>query len=872
MWGFISIFDFRHGRSTRRLLSDRSHPSGEISGAGYSKSKLQMLTNSDDASRENHDGEERDAMIPDAAKTSVKELMEEEIFSERDEKQHIRTADTEAKESDMERGRKSKKNRKRSKKTSKSSGDLHFDPADAQTLAPESLDLEVVINELCHRKSTNCTKHDWSNEKLVEAIKLFLDRRLTDGNHLREDRTIDNYKDFVKALQTSSSNKELILELLKDPNSLVVKKIGDLEDSQLEKDRNSDPLASYWELNNSNESKPSVPVVRKQHSFFRRRSKSLENIALGGNENCRASNRIVILKPVPTAVKISETEKKLSSSLQTEKIASQFSFAEIKRKLKHAIGKERNGVPSDGKANNFPYEHQKSGNSEKGIGGEKVGWNSPNRNHFYIERFAKPAIGIKKKDKNSKPNDTGKSMGSETVEYPEQRVSNIYVEAKKHLSEMLSNGDGIEDFSSRQLPKTLGRLLSLPEFNFSPIYSPRGENEHKFVTAQQRFSTSNNSHVVNADTWQLTQENPDDKLQSSSLSSDVFDDLNHDDTVECTSCPMRPEKSSEGDVGAEQSLDSLVLEESEVLDIAVEKCCSSVIIDDQNGDLAEVCDEEESSQFLKLESCGNEELPSALPTSPPSSSIAKHVADLDSTSEKAERPSPVSVLEPLFTEDDISPATIRSQPVEPPMQPLRINFEEHISSTINHEICARASMEDEESAFEYVEAVLLASDLNWEEFLLRWLSSDQILDPLLFGEVELFSNRSCHDQKLLFDCTNEVLTEVCERYFGYSPWVSFVKHNIQPVPRGKGLIDEVWAGVEWHLLPLPSPCTLDQIVRKDMAKPGKWMELRVDVESIGTEIEEAIFEELVVDTILSFVNEDLETDSSVPLTELIQIE
>jgi hypothetical protein len=57
-----------------------------------------------------------------------------------------------------------------------------------------------------------------------------------------------------------------------------------------------------------------------------------------------------------------------------------------------------------------------------------------------------------------------------------------------------------------------------------------------------------------------------------------------------------------------------------------------------------------------------------------------------------------------------------------------------------------------------------------------------------------------------------------------------------------------------------------------MAKPGKWMELRVDIESIGTEIEEAIFEELVVDTILSFVNEDPETDSSVPLTELIQIE
>lgn len=180
-------------------------------------------------------------------------------------------------------------------------------------------------------------------------------------------------------------------------------------------------------------------------------------------------------------------------------------------------------------------------------------------------------------------------------------------------------------------------------------------------------------------------------------------------------------------------------------------------------------------------------------------------------------------------------------------------------------------MEDEESAFDYVEAVLLASDLNWEEFLLRWLSSDQILDPSLFDEVELFSNHSHHDQKLLFDCTNEVLTEVCVSYFGFSPWVSFVKHNIRPVPRGKDLIDEVWKGVEWHLLPLPSPCTLEQIMTKDMAKPGKWLDLRVDVESIGTDIEEAIFKELMVDTILSSVNGVPEMDSSVPLTELIQI-
>ncbi|KAM7472209.1 hypothetical protein LguiA_010392 [Lonicera macranthoides] len=51
MWGLISIFDFRYGRSTRKLLSDRRRGNRHAvvsKGAGYNGSKLKMLTNSDD--------------------------------------------------------------------------------------------------------------------------------------------------------------------------------------------------------------------------------------------------------------------------------------------------------------------------------------------------------------------------------------------------------------------------------------------------------------------------------------------------------------------------------------------------------------------------------------------------------------------------------------------------------------------------------------------------------------------------------------------------------------------------------------------------------------------------------------------------------
>lgn len=47
--------------------------------------------------------------------------------------------------------------------------------------------------------------------------------------------------------------------------------------------------------------------------------------------------------------------------------------------------------------------------------------------------------------------------------------------------------------------------------------------------------------------------------------------------------------------------------------------------------------------------------------SPPNSLVTKKVEGLESVNDTQERPSPVSVLEPIFTDDVISPASIRSR-------------------------------------------------------------------------------------------------------------------------------------------------------------------------------------------------------------------
>ncbi|KAL0426002.1 UNVERIFIED_CONTAM: protein TRM32 [Sesamum radiatum] len=256
---------------------------------------------------------------------------------------------------------------------------------------------------------------------------------------------------------------------------------------------------------------------------------------------------------------------------------------------------------------------------------------------------------------------------------------------------------------------------------------------------------------------------------------------------------------------------------------------------------------------------------------PRHSPVNREVQDSDSVIDKMERPSPVSVLEPLFTDDDISPGSSVSQPVQNEIEPRHIHFEEQSSFANDQGICLRISLEDEESAFEYVEAVLLGSGLNWDEFLLRWLSLDEILDSSLFDEVELFSSRPRHDQKLLFDSANEVLKEVCESYFGCFIGISHVNRNTRPVPKGMDLIQEIWRLVEMHLSQCQQPHSLDQLVKRDLARSGKWMNLQSDIKLIGLEIEETIFNELV-DTVLDFAGDASECEFEAPQAESKAIE
>ncbi|KAK8491313.1 hypothetical protein V6N12_000048 [Hibiscus sabdariffa] len=866
MWGLITMFDFRHGRMTQRLLSDRRRDNDDVIGMGNSGNKLDMSTSS---------GEEKAMAADTCNKQSVKKLLEEEMSREQVTKKEVNNTEHEANEFGSGEGDNRRKNQKRKNKTRKKSSGNSLDVDAAKSLVLEvscqhkaeqqttsSLDVNSLVEEFCQeidKKRNGCVNHvqpaeghtqrspksSGFEERLSEAIKLLVSQKLINRNQLIEGGELQASKEIMDALQVLSVDEELFMKLLRDPNSLLVKYVKNLSDAQ---DEESKPLAgsniSEQELVGLKQS--NEPVNRKQRNFFRRRSKSQERDSSDKNKVSEASTRIVVLKPGLTCSQMPETGSSHGSFLEpkhiirhrepNEKVGSHFFLAEIKRKWKHAMGREQHRIPT-------------------------------NEISKRVSGVAKPSTSVKKGERASKLKGSERNTDCETNF---SRHSNIYIQAKKHLSEMLANGDKNVDLSSRQVPKTLGRILSLPDYNSSPVSSPRRSSEPSFITPHTRFADSEKFQKVDENnelnnvshTSQASEEleiqlcisdnKTGDEVQRDEIVSDKLDTFVNDNREDQNGCSTKAETSCGGAMSIVKETEIIVQEETKLLDASSGTSDSSITRDDKIVDVSEVRDEKQYLQCSTQELFEEDQQSFSPLASPSNSPVAEKVKGLESVGDIQERPSPVSVLEPIFADDVISPASIRSISGETSIQPLRIRFEEHGSSA-NHSSRFKTCMDDKESIFEHVKAVLQASSLDWDELYIRSLSSDQLLDPLLLDEVEYLPNQLCHDKKLLFDCIDEVLVEVCGYYFG-SPGVSFVKTNIRPLPNMKNTIEEIWQRVYWHLLPMPLPRSLDQVVRKDLAKKGTWMDLRLDADFISVEIAEDILDDLVEDTITSYIN------------------
>ncbi|KAK9743004.1 hypothetical protein RND81_03G210900 [Saponaria officinalis] len=863
MWSLINIFDFRHVHSSQKLLLDMKRGSRRLDGIMYDSIKLELLSDSCELCSESNDNVQNETTIIDTSKTSVKELMEEEMCSEKDRENPGSIAcDDKASV---------KKNRRWTR--NKMSLDLEADgfvvaddlverPTHRKHKSCSSVDLNKIVEELCSqiqqkdpRVSKRCEdgkpiRDSVAVEKqLAEAAKVLV-KHFTDGKTGTIERKIQPSKDLTGALQMLNSNKDVFLKLLQDPDSQLVKHLQSLQDIHVEEGK-------FNVLTGTDSLEQDIGVV-KQPNFFWRRFNGQERNSSRKSDTSVDLSRIVVLKPgarssknsdvASTCSSLPESPKSAKDKDENQKSSSPFTFAELKRKLKHVMRKQQRDVSHQ------PSEMQPNlANRDKKVGGENVGIASPSRDHFLNDRIPKTSVSFRKVDKTGKLKDGKIQLEHVPGLTPEQRISSIYIEAKRHLAEIVENSDLDFDAHGRKVPKSLGRILSYSGYNSPTVFSPRTDADVRLSSYAECQTTDEKSfsdlQEINVNLPSQVKQEPEAKScieeEIPALESLISDGLHGKSDVD------KPVHNSELLLSEDtmRAFDAAPQKESNSLEVSDESCPSEDVIKTEQVDWP-MCSEESSRPSSPEQNTGEEKEHSSCPDSSTlNCSLSGKMEDVDAMSDATSRPSPVSVLEPIFIEDEISPTGIKFYTANEHIQPRQIKFEEEFSVHIGRVPSSRTRADHDKYTFEFVKQVVQLSGLTWDELLRRSLFSDHLIDPSLIDEVDFLPDLLSCDFNLLFDLINEVVIELCWLNFGCT--LSLTTPFVQLSLKGKPIYTEVWKGVNTYLT-LEAPLrTLDQIVGKDFGKPGVWVDLRLDSENIGIQIQEAVLDELVEDTISS---------------------
>ncbi|XP_071737852.1 uncharacterized protein [Rutidosis leptorrhynchoides] len=183
---------------------------------------------------------------------------------------------------------------------------------------------------------------------------------------------------------------------------------------------------------------------------------------------------------------------------------------------------------------------------------------------------------------------------------------------------------------------------------------------------------------------------------------------------------------------------------------------------------------------------------------------------------------------------------------------------ENETKTFDDKIHLKSSMRryQEDDDFTYVKQILEHSGFIKNGFEQTWHTSNQPLDPFVFQEIE---SQYFHDPErfaeeinelshrlLIFDLVDDVLFGMYERSLSYYPKALSSFCHVRRPPSGPHVVDEVWKRVSRMVNLKPdSNDSLDDIVSRDMKNDDGWMNLQLDSECVGLELEDLIFEEIL---------------------------
>lgn len=313
-------------------------------------------------------------------------------------------------------------------------------------------------------------KHYFLQKVVRDITEALLTQNTVDSEEITSHGAVQQ-KEFMDALEPLDSNNDIILKLLQDPNSRLFRHILDFQNAQTR------------EILHGNKSEVAgsdqVSHEQNRHHIFRKKDKS-DGAKPLNESSSQALKRIVVLKPSPARFEhYSSTISPISSPKSLHNLHHQegsergsyhFSFKDIKRRLRNAIGESKkawNLIAMDGVLHKIPYG---STNSDEN-----------NKTSSSTQQISKLAAFLKRGDANAKQKQKRpqkKVNDNSPLDHPLYREYVYYEEVRKRLGEILNSGGQNGVSSPRQISKSLGKVLSLPGYNSSsPGFSPGRDKE-----------------------------------------------------------------------------------------------------------------------------------------------------------------------------------------------------------------------------------------------------------------------------------------------------------------------------------------------------------------------------------------------------------
>ncbi|MFS7975561.1 hypothetical protein Hanom_Chr10g00882021 [Helianthus anomalus] len=679
-------------------------------------------------------------------------------------------------------------------------------------------------------KCSEKQKMDLVREKFMEAKRLSTDEKLRQT------------KQFQDALEVLSSNKDMFLKFLQEPNSLFSRNIYDLQSVPPPPDSRRITIL-----------KPSKLADDEKHVWNQKGSDILFS-----PECCKVDDtpnqptRIVVLKPSsvkPQNIKIShddvfdadpeETADEISESLsglrrdETEtRVSSVFSNG--------YIGDDSSYCKSE-----IDYATGNLSDSEVVSPASRHSWD-------YINRF-----------------DSHYCASSSRTSYSPE--SSVCREAKKRLSErwamMSSHKNVLEHREIQRSSSTLGDMLALSDLK-------------KPVKPVEIHETSDLDKVEDADKVSrniLRSKSVPARLgveDSGSLKDKI------DDTKEAVKEKLVKSSSFKGRVSSlffSKNKKSSKDKSQRSNDVPQSTRFSAKNVGIEGSQcISDTVNEEASCSGLKKSLI----LPEAGCSFTRPDFPGNHIANQD-------QPSPISVLEPQFEEDDHTTNCHHNpKPNKYGMEPMRYNLIDKsppigsIARTLSWDDSTGSAApyfskpsstpldpdEEEQQCLSYVQTLLSVagiSQIQSNSFLGKWHSPESPLDPSLrdkytnlsqkepvLGQTKLRHHMAI--SKLVFDCVNEALIDIA----GRGPYSGAHNNVVDMTMSSTVLEDRVWGQMkewlwreemcDWE----DGDCGGSMVVVKEVMGRG-WVEgLRMEIVNTRKEIERKLLEELVQECVL----------------------